>query len=235
MRQLGFVGLLAVMSAGTAWGSVAAETPAKSGADSVGDGGDVSTLAPVVVTATRRGESNRDLPVSIDAVQKSTIQNQTRRVLVSEVLPRVPGTAVGNRGTFAQDDSFICTTALVTAPGTRPDFCSGSIARITATNFNPDDSGSQTYDAWTPALGLIYSLTPDANLYANVGKTFETPTFPELAYRPDGGSGLNFALDAATSWHYEIGAKLQLPAETRLNYPASGINYLVGVSLAYAF
>ncbi len=548
MRQLGLAGLLAVISAGSAWDGAAAESEDAGTTGKASDGEEVSTLAPVVVTATRRGESNRDLPVSIDALQKPTIQNQTRRVLVSEVLPRVPGTAVGNRGTFAQeeqiqirgfgaqsqfgtrgvklvadgipastpdgqggpglfdlgsaqdievmrgafsalygnhsggvvqifteegppeptltlramagsynawvaglnlggqqgpmnyvldtyrmetdgyrdwsaaqkdqanarlrfdlgnggkltlvanylnlpdsqdplgltaaqvqqdrrqaqpvaleyqtrrtldnlqgglvyeqpltdrdtlhatvylgtrsneqylavplvnqnaitasggvstferqfaggnlwwghdttliggplklmlggeyegssddrkgyinrlgnqaelkrdevdsvagwgtflqaewkpaerwaldlglrytevrfdsDDSFICTTTLVTAPGSRPGFCSGSTVRVTATSFNPDDSGSQRYDAWTPALGLVYSLTPDLNLYANVGKTFETPTFPELAYRPDGGSGLNFALEAATSWHYEIGAKLQLPAETRLN------------------
>ncbi|HYN77575.1 MAG TPA: TonB-dependent receptor [Lamprocystis sp. (in: g-proteobacteria)] len=118
---------------------------------------------------------------------------------------------------FNSDDHFICTTALVTAPGTRPGTCSGSTTRITRTSFNPDDSGSQTYSAWTPALGLVFSVTPDANLYANVGRTFETPTFPDLAYRPDGGSGLNFALEAATSWHYEIGAKFQLPAQTRLN------------------
>ena len=118
---------------------------------------------------------------------------------------------------FDSDDRFICTVARVTAPGARPGTCSGSTTRITAANFNPDDSGQQTYDAWTPALGLVFSLTPDANLYANVGKTFETPTFPELAYRPDGGSGLNFALDAATSWHYEIGAKLLVGAVARLN------------------
>ncbi|HYN77821.1 MAG TPA: TonB-dependent receptor [Lamprocystis sp. (in: g-proteobacteria)] len=118
---------------------------------------------------------------------------------------------------FNSDDNFICTTALVTAPGTRPGTCSGSTAAITATSFNADDSGSKTYDAWTPALGLVFSATPEANVYANVGKTFETPTFPDLAYRPDGDSGLNFALDAATSWHYEVGAKFRLPAQTRLN------------------
>ena len=92
---------------------------------------------------------------------------------------------------FDSDDHFICTTSVVTAPGARAGTCSGSTTAISATSFNPDDSGSQTYSAWTPAAGLVFGLTPDVNLYANVGKTFETPTFTELAYRPDGGSGLN--------------------------------------------
>lgn len=118
---------------------------------------------------------------------------------------------------FDSDDHFICTTGQVTAPGARAGTCSGSTSGITATNFNPDDSGSQTYRALTPAIGLLYGLTPDINLYANVGQTFETPTFTELAYRPDGGSGLNLNLEPAMSWHYEIGAKVLIGPDTRLN------------------
>jgi iron complex outermembrane receptor protein len=118
---------------------------------------------------------------------------------------------------FDSDDGFICTPGRVTAPGTRPGTCSGSTAPITATNLNPDDSGSRTYGAWTPALGLLYNLTPSINLYANLGKTFETPTFTELAYRPDGGAGLNLDLDPAVSRHYEIGAKFLFGADARLN------------------
>jgi iron complex outermembrane recepter protein len=118
---------------------------------------------------------------------------------------------------FDSDDGFICTPDRVTAPGTRPGTCSGSTVPITATNLNPDDSGSRTYSAWTPALGLLYNLTPSINLYANLGKTFETPTFTELAYRPDGGPGLNLGLDPAVSRHYEIGAKFLLGEDARLN------------------
>jgi iron complex outermembrane receptor protein len=118
---------------------------------------------------------------------------------------------------FDSEDRFICTPERVTAPGTRPGTCSGSSIPITATNVNPDDSGRKTYDAWTPVLGLVYSPTPTANVYANIGRTFETPTFGELAYRPDGGAGLNLALRPAISMHYELGAKLELGTDTRLN------------------
>ncbi|EGV33372.1 TonB-dependent receptor [Thiorhodococcus drewsii AZ1] len=118
---------------------------------------------------------------------------------------------------FDSDDHFICTTEQVTAPGTSAGTCSGSTVAISESSYNPDNSGSKTYSAWTPAFGLLFGLTPDINLYANVGKTFETPTFTELAYRPDGGSGLNLDLEPAISWHYELGAKFLLGDRTRLN------------------
>ena len=73
---------------------------------------------------------------------------------------------------------------------------------------NPDDSGSVSFDAWTPVAGLVYKATPTLNFYANVGKSFETPTLIELAYRPDGFPGLNFAMEPSTSIHYEVGTKV---------------------------
>jgi iron complex outermembrane receptor protein len=78
---------------------------------------------------------------------------------------------------------------------------------ITATN--PDDSGTRDYSATTPVVGLLYSVSPAANLYATWGKGFETPTFAELGYRNDGGAGLNFGLLPARSRNGEFGAKLR--------------------------
>lgn len=110
---------------------------------------------------------------------------------------------------FDSKDHFICTTIGST--------CSGATLPVTATRINPDDSGSVSYDAWTPAAGLLYRLTPAVNLYANAGRSFETPTFVELAYKPDGSSGLNFDLKPSKSNQYEIGMKAYLGTETRLN------------------
>ncbi|NGY03227.1 TonB-dependent receptor family protein [Solimonas terrae] len=75
------------------------------------------------------------------------------------------------------------------------------------TSSNPDDSGSTHYGATTPVAGLSFHYSPTLNLYAAYGQGFETPTFAELAYRPDGQAGLNFDLDAARSDNAEIGAK----------------------------
>ena len=81
---------------------------------------------------------------------------------------------------------------------------------------NPNDSGSADYDATNPVAGLAWHASDTLNVYANLGRGFETPTFAELAYRP-GGTGLNFGLNAARSRHTEIGAKWQPTPNGRLD------------------
>lgn len=75
------------------------------------------------------------------------------------------------------------------------------------TGINLDDSGAVDYSRATPVMGATWRITPVMNAYANIGEGFETPTFAELAYRPGGATGLNFALRPATSLHREIGLK----------------------------
>jgi len=81
---------------------------------------------------------------------------------------------------------------------------------------NPDDSGDMQFGNTSPTAGIVYSASSSLNFYANIGKGFETPTFAELAYRPGGATGLNFALQASTSTHEELGAKAFLPGGQRL-------------------
>jgi iron complex outermembrane recepter protein len=83
---------------------------------------------------------------------------------------------------------------------------------------NPNDSGSLDFRKTTPVGGLSFKVNPDVVVYGNVGKGFETPTFTELAYRPDGGSGLNFALRPSTSLHRELGIKSRIGEAMRLNF-----------------
>jgi iron complex outermembrane receptor protein len=82
---------------------------------------------------------------------------------------------------------------------------------------NPDDSGSVDYARTTPVAGILFKVDPALHLYANAGAGFETPTFAELAYRPGGATGLNFALQPAKSTHYEIGAKARPAPGIRVN------------------
>ena len=86
---------------------------------------------------------------------------------------------------------------------------------FTATNAS--DSGAVDYSRTTPAFGATYKITPVLNVYANFGKGFETPTFAELAYRPAGGTGLNFALQPADSIHREVGLKTLIGDNGRAN------------------
>jgi iron complex outermembrane receptor protein len=75
---------------------------------------------------------------------------------------------------------------------------------------NPDDSGSRDFESTQPVLGLLFEATPAVHLFASAGEGFETPTFSEMAYRPDGAPGLNFDLEPAKSDNFEAGAKMRL-------------------------
>jgi iron complex outermembrane receptor protein len=99
-----------------------------------------------------------------------------------------------NRVTFTVDDRFVTTG-------------------------NPNDSGSARFSAVNPVLGVTRHLTDTTNLYANVGKGFETPTLAEIGYRT-GASGPNLGLRAANSRHTEVGLKTQLAEGHRLDVAA---------------
>ncbi len=85
---------------------------------------------------------------------------------------------------------------------------------------NPDDSGSVHYSGDSIAFGALYKLTDQVHVYANAGTGFETPTLTELAYRPDGSSGLNFALQPSQSRQLEVGLKANLRTGQRLRATA---------------
>ena len=82
---------------------------------------------------------------------------------------------------------------------------------------NRDDSGSTRFKSTTPALGLVFHATDALNVYAAVGRGFESPTLNELAYRPNGATGLNFDLKGASSQQWELGVKAELTPQWKLN------------------
>lgn len=73
---------------------------------------------------------------------------------------------------------------------------------------NPDDSGRVTYSAVSPVLGVTWRASEAVSLYASAGRGFETPTFNELGYRSDGGSGPNFLLRPMRTRNAELGARV---------------------------
>jgi iron complex outermembrane receptor protein len=74
---------------------------------------------------------------------------------------------------------------------------------------NPDDSGRVSYAATLPVIGAVWAPMPALRVYATAGRGFETPTLNELAYRPNGESGLNFDLRPSRSDNLEAGVKGQ--------------------------
>lgn len=71
---------------------------------------------------------------------------------------------------------------------------------------NPDDSGNVAFHATNPVVGITRHLGARTNVYANIGRGFETPTLTEIAYKAS-GSGPNLDLKASPSTHTEVGLK----------------------------
>jgi iron complex outermembrane receptor protein len=82
------------------------------------------------------------------------------------------------------------------------------------TTGNGDDSGAIDYRRVTPAVALMYSAHPHLRTYASYGEAFDSPTFAEIAYRPDGASGLNTDLKPARTRNGELGVKWQVTPAT---------------------
>ncbi len=88
---------------------------------------------------------------------------------------------------------------------------------------NGNDSGAVSYAKTTPVAGVLFNLAQSWNVYANIGRGFETPTLIELAYR-NTGTGLNFALQPSTSLSREIGVKGKLGKAARVNLTLFQVN-----------
>jgi iron complex outermembrane receptor protein len=68
-------------------------------------------------------------------------------------------------------------------------------------------AASLAYAYTLPVLALRWQPTAAWSLYASAGRGYETPTLTELAYRPDGGAGLNTGLRPERSQQWELGSK----------------------------
>jgi len=83
---------------------------------------------------------------------------------------------------------------------------------------NGDGTGAVRYDRTIPVAGLVFKATPTLNLYANLGKGFETPTMIEITYNDSSaGTGPNLGLKPSESTNLEIGSKWLISESSRLN------------------
>jgi iron complex outermembrane receptor protein len=92
---------------------------------------------------------------------------------------------------------------------------------------NGDGSGSTSYNAVSPVLGLTWHASDSLNLYANYGKGFESPTLAEVAYSSSGATAVpsfNQSINASYSQHYELGAKWIPAKNTRIDATLYQIN-----------
>jgi len=77
---------------------------------------------------------------------------------------------------------------------------------------NLDDSGTLDYRYTNPVAAVQWRASDGLNVYLSAGRGFESPTFSELAYRPDGSAGFNTELKGQRSTQVELGAKWRAAA-----------------------
>ena len=136
------------------------------------------------------------------------------------------GTTLGVKGALRRDetDTVTSTDPYIQANYERGPWSFNAGLRHSRVRFeveddflaNGDDSGDQTYSRTTPALGVVYRVTDDVNLYASAGTGFETPTLGELSYSSGTGT-LNLDLKPSRSRQFEVGAKARIGEQTRVN------------------
>lgn len=148
------------------------------------------------------------------------------------------GAALGEKTTVTRSednqaensDLFVQATALVSDKVSVTGGVRHSTVRFVSDDYYLSDgrngSGDAVYRATSPVLGVTWHAGETLNLYANYGKGFETPTLAEVAYKDTGAvvAEFNPALNAATSHHYEVGAKWVPGPRARLDFTLFQIN-----------
>jgi iron complex outermembrane receptor protein len=163
----------------------------------------------------------RDAPLTLVAGADNDRMKERRRGYVNNLgvagaLKRDEDDTVTNQDFYAQGD-WVFLPQWILSGGARYSRVHFDSKDFYVVGANPNDSGSVTYSKTTPVAGLTYKAGKDLSIYANAGQGFETPTFAELAYRPGGATGLNFALKPATSRSAEVGAKGAFAKEARFS------------------
>ncbi len=101
---------------------------------------------------------------------------------------------------------FLPTVALVT--GTQ--FLNASRERSDRFLTNGNQSGRNDFDIWSPKFGLLWDIDPTAQVFANVSRSAEVPSFGENSYV----DATKFNIEAQTATTYEIGTRGRRPDYT---------------------
>ena len=70
-----------------------------------------------------------------------------------------------------------------------------------------DQSGRRSYDLWSPKIGLLWDVDPAWQIYANVSRSAEVPTFDANSFASPASSNIN----AQTATTYEVGTRGRRP------------------------
>lgn len=169
------------------------------------------TYGGAAATWTRTVRRASGLPLTLTTGVEIHRLSEHRLGLVNDAgrsgsLRRDEQTRATNTDAHAQVDTWLSARWRLIA-GLRASVVRVSVDdRYVVPPINPDDSGARRWRNTSPAVGLVWAATDSLNLYANIGRGFETPTVAEMAYTLN-NAGPNFGLQAARSRQWEVGAK----------------------------
>lgn len=125
------------------------------------------------------------------------------------------------KGAFLLQELGI-TKSLWLTVGTRYDFIEAKVTDHFLSDGN--QSSVLTFNKFSPTAGVSYSVAKEANVYANISTSFETPTLNELSNNPSGIGGFNTALTPMRAVNYEIGTKFLFNKRYRIDVALFRVN-----------
>ncbi len=159
------------------------------------------------------------LGVDLDGVKDDRTARQNLAGKPAGPLGRKEDNLASNTDAFVQTQWFVSERATLMA-GVRA-------SRVTLEvddhylDDSVDGSGKRRYSGVSPVLGLTLHATDRLNVFAQVGRGFETPTMNEVLYTPNGtrtpSNRFYGGIDAAKSKQAELGLKWRPAASTKLD------------------
>jgi len=136
---------------------------------------------------------------SIDNQQFANLPGAVKGALLSSSIDKSENVAAYAENSFF----FLPNVALVTGA----QFLHATRNRQDRFLTNGDQSGSRTFDIFSPKVGLVWDVDPTAQVFANISRSAEVPSFGENTFANAALS--NIAAQTATT--YEIGTRGRRP------------------------
>lgn len=106
------------------------------------------------------------------------------------------------------ENSFYFLPAVALVTGTQ--FLNASRERADRFLSNGNQSGRNDFSIWSPKFGLLWDLDPTAQVFTNISRSAEVPSFGENTYV----DATRFNIEAQTATTYEIGTRGRRPDYT---------------------
>jgi iron complex outermembrane receptor protein len=132
---------------------------------------------------------------SIDTNQYVNLAGANKGALAASMVDRSENVSV-----YAEDSFYVLPNVSLIA-GTQ--FLHATRKRSDRFLSNGDQSGSRSFDLWSPKVGMLWDVDPAWQVFANISRSAEVPTFDVNTF----GTPASTTVNAQTATTYEIGTR----------------------------